>query len=112
MIIGSDFKLRDDLADKYDTLPIEILTEPYKGVIMRYTEVSVQEQEDDTAKLKFGFEFIDSAGFKEDILKKDTKFLTQAGLILNTMILESLGDDDAAGENYSEEPVEQRAVRS
>ena len=111
MEIGNDFKLRDDLQN-YDTLPVEILTGPYKGVIMRYTEVSVQEQEDDTAKLKFGFEFIENAGFKEDILKTDSKFLTQAGLILNAMILESLGDNDAIGENYSEESVEQRAVRS
>ncbi len=111
MIIGTDFKFRDDLKD-YDTLPVEILTGPYKGVILRYTQVAVQEQENDTAKLRFAFEFVENSGFKEKLLKEDSKFLTNAGLILNAMILGTVGEDDAIGENYSEESVNQRAVRS
>lgn len=114
MIIGEDFKFRDDFKN-LDTVPVEILTGPYKGVILRYTHVAIQEEENDTAKLKFGFEIIEQMGYKKKKLKQDTKFMTEAGLILNAMILETvgtMGDVDAVGENYSEEPVEQRAVRS
>lgn len=111
MIIGQDFKFRDDFKN-LDTVPVEILTGPYKGVILRYTHVAIQEQEDETAKLKFGFDIIESPMLKKKKLREDTKFMTEAGLILNAMILETVGDTDAVGENYSEEPVEQRAVRS
>lgn len=111
MIIGQDFKFRDDFKN-LDTVPVEILTGPYKGVILRYTHVAIQEQEDETAKLKFGFDIIESPTLKKKKLREDTKFMTEAGLILNAMILETVGDTDAVGENYSEEPVEQRAVRS
>ena len=111
MIIGQDFKFRDDYKN-HDTVPIEILTGKYKGVILRYTNVAIQEEANDTAKLKFGFDIIESPSIKKKKLREDTKFMTEAGLILNAMILEIVGDTDAVGENYSEEPVEQRAVRS
>ncbi len=111
MIIGQDFKFRDDYKN-FDTVPVEILTGPYKGVILRYTHVAIQEQEDQTAKLKFGFDIIESPDIKKKKLRDDTKFMTVAGLVLNAMILETVGDVDAVGENYSEEPVSQRAVRS
>jgi hypothetical protein len=110
MIIGQDFKFRDDYKN-FDTVPVEILTGSYKGVILRYTNVVIQEA-DDMAKLKFGFDIIESPDIKKKKLRNDTKFMTEAGLILNAMILEMVGDTDGVGENYSEELVSQRAVRS
>jgi hypothetical protein len=110
MIIGQDFKFRDDYRE-HDTMPIEILTGAYKGVILRYTNVVIQETEEETATLKFGFDIIESPSIKKKELRDDERFMTEAGLILNAMILEMVGDTDAVGENYSEEPVEQRAVR-
>ena len=111
MIIEKDFKFRDDIEK--DTIPIEILTGAYKGVIMRYTEVSIHEQENDTAKLRFSYELIEMGDHTETKLREDRVFLTEAGLILNAMILETVGDvPDATGENYSEEPVEERSVHT
>lgn len=111
MIIDQDFKFRDDI--ERDTIPIEILTGAYKGVIMRYTEVSIREQENDTARLRFTYELIEMGDHTETKLREDKVFLTEAGLILNAMILETLGDEpDATGENYSEEPVEERSVHA
>lgn len=109
MIIGQDYRFRDDYKN-LDTVPIEILTGPFKGVILRYTHVAVQEEENDSATLKFGFDIIESPNIKKKKLRDDTKFMTEAGLILNAMILEMVGDKDAVGENYSEEPVEERSV--
>ena len=101
MIIGQDFKFRDDYK-KHDTVPIEILTGAYKGVILRYTDVMIQETEDDTATLKFGYDIIESPSIKKKKLRDDKKFMTEAGLILNALILESLGDIDAAGDDVVE----------
>ena len=42
MVIGEDYKFRDDL--KYDTVPIELLTGPYTGIVLRYTHVAIKEQ--------------------------------------------------------------------
>lgn len=103
MIIGQDFKFRDDFKN-LDTVPVEILTGPYKGVILRYTHVAIQEQEDETAKLKFGFDIIESPTLKKKKLREDTKFMTEAGLILNAMILETVGDTDAEDDIVEADP--------
>lgn len=87
MIVGQDFRFRDDM--KEDTVPIEILTKPYNGVILRFTEVAVQELEDGTAKVKFQYDLYGMGDHTETSLRKDTKFTEFAGLILNTIILEA-----------------------
>lgn len=94
MIIGEDFKFRDDL--KTDTVPIELLTDPYKGVILRYTNVGIKELEDNTAVLQFGYELYEMGNHTETKLRKDTKFQEHAGLVLNALILESLDAHEAA----------------
>ena len=110
MIMGQDYRFRDDI--KADTVPIEMLTDPYKGVILRYTTVAIQEQKDGTAKLKFDYDLIETGDNTMIGLRKDDKFQEYAGLILNAMILESLENPDEPGENYSEEPLEERELRS
>ena len=92
MIIGEDFKFRDDL--KGDTVPMELLTGPYKGVILRYTNVGVKELEDDTAVLQFAYELMEMGDHTETKLRKDVKFQEHAGLILNALILETLDAED------------------
>ena len=72
-ILGIDYRYRDDL--KYDTLPIELLTEQYFGVIFRYTNISIKE-DTDQARVRFDFEII-SCGknfTKKKALKKNKKF--------------------------------------
>jgi len=103
MIAGEDYKFRDDM--KHDTVPIELLTEPYRGVILRYTTVSVQEQEEGDAKLRFDYELLETGDNTMIGLRKDDRFQQHVGLILNAMILESLEvPDNDLGEHYTEEP--------
>lgn len=113
MILGIDWKFRDDM--KEDTVPIELLTDPYKGVILRYTQVSIHEQADGTAKLKFDYELYDAGSHQMFELRKDEKFNIHIGLILNTMILD-IADmesrENEFGTNDFEEPVEERGLHS
>lgn len=104
MILGEDYKFRDDM--KHDTVPIELLTGPYKGVILRYTNVAIKEQENDTAKMLFDYELYAMGEHTEVSLRKDTKFLNHIGLVLNSLILESLEGANESGKNNTEEPVE------
>ncbi len=87
MIIGQDYKFRDDMKD-YDTVPIEILIEPWNGVILRYVQVSVKELENDSAVLQFSYDLLDMGNHTETNLRRSRKFEEFAGLILNHMILE------------------------
>lgn len=91
MIIGEDYKFRDDL--KYDTVPIQLTSGPYANVVLRYTQVSIKEQADDTATLKFDYDLIQAPGFNMLKLRKDKLFQEHIGLILNSMILETVGQD-------------------
>lgn len=88
MILSEDYKFRDDI--KADTVPIELLTDPYKGVILRYTTVAIKETEGDKAKLQFQYDLYEMGDHTETSLRKDPKFENHIGLILNAMILESL----------------------
>lgn len=93
MIIGEDFKFRDDI--KADTAPIEILTEPYKGVILRYTKVGIKEQEEnDNVLLQFEYDLLEMGEHTETKLRRDVRFQEHAGLILNTLLLESLDAEE------------------
>ena len=95
MIPGENYKFRDDLSKTYDTVPIELLTEKYQGVILRYTNVSVQEMENGTAKLKFSYDLIEMGKHTETNLRKSKEFETHIGTILNRMILEVVDSDGA-----------------
>lgn len=98
MILNEDYKLREDMDEKvHDTLPIELLTGPYKGVLYRYTTVQLREQEDGFAKLQFQYELYEMGDHTETYLRKDPLFTNHIGLILNQIILETL-----------EEPVEDK----
>jgi hypothetical protein len=110
MILGIDFKFRDEY--KEDTTAIELLTEAYKGVIFRFTNVGVKEQDDGTAVLRFGYDLLETGQWKEDKLKGDKFFEQHLGLILNTLLIDIAELDDARGTDYSEEPFEERVVYS
>ena len=109
MIVGEDFKFRDSLVkDEKETVPIELLTGPFKGVVLRYTQVSVQENKDDTATLKFDYDMLKIPNrFSEVGLRRNPKFENHIGLVLNTLILEAVGTENEHGTNSSKEPVEE-----
>lgn len=93
MIVNEDFKFRDDLVKTVsDTVPIELLTGRYKDVIFRYTTVSIQEQENLSARLQFDYDLLETGKHTKDSLEEDKKFEFHIGLILNTLILEATED--------------------
>ena len=114
MIFGVDYRFRDDLADANspETVPVELLLGKYRGIIYRYTEVKISEEKDGTAKLKFGYHILhlpydgDHTPDSDD-LQSDHLFNKVAGVILNQLILDSVGikeDDENDRDHYSEEP--------
>jgi hypothetical protein len=92
MIVNIDYKFRDEL--KEDTVPIELLTGPYKGVVYRYTHVSLKEKEDDSAVMNFDYHLHETAEHKDTDLISDHRFIAHIGLILNQLILEVVSDDE------------------
>lgn len=106
MIPGVEYKFRDDLAKKYDTVPIELLTENYQGVILRYTQVGVQELENNTAKLKFSYDLIEMGKHTETNLRRSKEFENHIGMILNRMILEVVDSDGTKSESREDDSTE------
>lgn len=105
MILGIDYRFSN--VYNTDTSAIELLTEAYKGVIFRYTNVGVKENEDETATLKFAYEILSSGKFKEKLLREDRYFQEHLGLILNSLILDIAELDGAAGKDNTDEFVEE-----
>lgn len=91
MIEQKDFRFRDDMNQgvEKNTVPIEILTQPYNNVIFRYTTVAVKEKDDGTAVLRFQYDLLDVGEFTETKLRNDKRFEQHLGLLLNHLILES-----------------------
>ena len=108
MIVGVDYKFRDDIKD--DTVPIELLTGPYKGIVYRYTKVAVKEKEDDTAVMQFDYHLYHTGELSETTIRRDRKFTQHIGLILNALILETVENENR--EDHSEEPVTERTVHT
>jgi hypothetical protein len=105
MNINKDFKFRDDMVkEEKETVPIELLTGDYNGVILRYTTVEVKENENGTATMKFAYDLLEMGNHTETSLRKDNVFNQYIGLVLNTMILEAV--DGAANESGKDDPKE------
>lgn len=106
---GEDYRFRDDLLkDESETVPMEILTGPYKDVIMRYTRVGVKEKDDSTAVLQFQYDLIEMGEHTETQLRKDPRFEQHLGILLNHLILESAESEvNANRKDDPQEPVEE-----
>lgn len=108
MEAGTDYKFRDDMFDEKEdgaTVPIELLLEPFQGVIYRYTTVKFKLGEDDVPRLQYDYEIIKTNDLSMITLRKNQKFNHILGLILNAMLLD-LGDADSeveTGTNHTEE---------
>ena len=88
MNLNEDYKFRDDMPETDDdTVPVEVLTGPYKGVVFRFTTVQLQEGEFQ-ATLKFQYELFEMGQHTETSLRSDPLFNNTAGLILNQIILD------------------------
>lgn len=109
MILGEDYTFKDVLVknDK-ETVPIELLTGPFKGVILRYTHVVVKENKDETATIKFDYDLLTIPGEHSEIsLRKNNSFKQHIGLILNTLILEAVGPENDNRTTNIEGPAEE-----
>ncbi len=99
MILNEDYKFRDDLFDpKKDgtTCPIEILTQPYTGVVFRFTTVQFKLDEDNIPRLRFAYDLTETKKFSEMKLRQDEYFVKHLGLILNAVLLEMEEMNDIA----------------
>lgn len=106
MILNIDFRFSN--VYNTDTSAIEILTEAYKGIIFRFTNVGIKEAVDESsATLRFTYEILSPGKFKEELLRKDEYFERHLGLILNSLIIDIAEIDSAAGENDPTEFVEE-----
>ena len=104
MILGTDFRFNN--VYNTDTSAIELLTEAYKGVIFRFTNVGVRENDDGTATLRFSYEILSLGKFKEEKLREDQYFEQHLGLILNTLILDIAELESADREREDDGVVE------
>ena len=92
MEVGIDYKFRDDLFDLKEegtTVPIEIMVDPFAGIVYRYTTVTFKMGEDNIPRLLYDYEIIKTNDLSMTTLRKNEKFNTALGLILNTVLLES-----------------------
>lgn len=111
MILGTDFRFSN--VYNTDTSAIELLTEAYKGIIFRFTNVGIRENPDQSsATLRFSYELLSTGKFKEELLRQDEYFEKHLGLILNALILDIAELDGADRESYIEEPNQERIVHS
>lgn len=94
MEAGTDYKFRDDLFNEKEdgsTVPIELMVDPFEGVVYRYTTVTFKVGEDDIPRLQYDYEIIKTNELSMITLRKNEKFNQILGLILNAMLLD-LGD--------------------
>ena len=101
MEAGTDYKFRDDLFNAKEdgsTCPIELMIEPFTGVVYRYTTVRFKVGEDDIPRLQFDYEIIKTNDLSMITLRKNQKFNDAVGLILNALLLDA---SEAEGESHT-----------
>ena len=114
---GIDYKFRDDLFDakkEGTTVPIEILVDPFAGVVYNYTTVKFRVDENDVPRIGYDYEIIKTNDLSMMTLRKNEKFNTMLGLILNAMLLE-LADAESDIEtrtNDTKESDKERDIHS
>lgn len=104
MKLGIDYKFRDDLFDakkEGTTVPIELLVDPYQGVVYNYTTVKFKMEEDGVPKIQYDYDIIDPGKFSMVKLRKDEFFWKNLGLILNELLLEA-SEAEGASENRTD----------
>ena len=111
MILGTDYKFRDDLFDKKEdgnTVPIELTLDPFTGIVYRYTQVAFK-MDGDVPRMLFDYEIIKTNDLSMMTLRKNEKFNQILGVILNALLLDAadMGEDETneTRDNDSEEPA-------
>lgn len=92
MELGTDWVFRDDLfkeKEEGSTCPIEILLDPFTGIVYRYTTVKFVMGEDSVPRMQYDYEIIKTNDLSMVTLRKNEKFNTMLGLILNNLLLDA-----------------------
>ena len=94
------YEFMDDLYDEASTIPIRLTDEKYYGTILKYDTIKMKEiYDDDTATLKFNFDFIENP-LKLDL--DDKKFNNHIGDLLVNIIINTLNGNE--NENRNDNP--------
>ena len=114
MEVGTDFKFRDDLFNAKEdgsTCPIELILDPFAGVVYRYTQVAFK-MDGETPRMLYDYEIIKTNDLSMVTLRKNEKFNATLGLILNTLLLDSSEAEGVSetGTNDTEEPDSERKL--
>ena len=110
-----DFKFRDDLFDSKkegSTCPIELMLDPFTGVVYHYTTVAFKVGEDDIPRISFEYEIDKTNDLSMTTLRKNQKFNATLGLILNALLLDASEAESVSetGTNNSKEPDQERGL--
>lgn len=101
MEMGTDYSFRDDLFDanvEGSTCPIEILLDPFAGVCYRYTHVTFKMDDDNIPRMLYDYEILKTNDLSMITLRKNEKFNTMLGLILNSLLLDA-SEAEGASDN-------------
>ena len=115
MELGTDYKFRDDMFDSRkegSTVPIELMLEPFAGVVYHYTTVAFKVGEDDVPRISFEYEIDKTNDLSMTTLRKNEKFITTLGLILNSLLLDASEAEGMSetGTNNTKEPDPERKL--
>lgn len=108
MEMGTDYKFRDDLFDsKKDgtTCPIELMLDPFAGIVYRYTTVTFKMGEDNIPRLLYDYEIEKTNDLSMTTLRKNEKFNAVLGLILNDLLLDA-SEAEGVSETRTDNPEE------
>lgn len=108
MELGTDFKFRDDLFDSKKegtTCPIELMLDPFAGVVYRYTTVTFKMGEDNIPRLLYDYEIEKTNDLSMTTLRKNEKFNATLGLILNDLLLDA-SEAEGVSETRTDNPKE------
>ena len=100
MEVGIDYKFRDDLfnpKEEGSTVPIELILDPFTGIVYRYTTVKFKLGEDDIPRLQYDYEIVKTNDLSMMTLRKNEKFNTALGLILNSLLLDAADEQNGTG---------------
>ena len=97
MEVGTDYKFRDDLfndKEEGSTCPIELMLDPFAGIVYRYTTVKFRLGEDDVPRISYDYDIIKTNDLSMVTLRKNEKFGATLGLILNALLLDAADQEN------------------
>ena len=98
------YEFVDELYEESSTVPIRLTDEKYYATILKYDTIDLLEldNDDDTATLKFKFNFIENP---HELKEDDEEFNKHIGDLLVNIIINTLNGNENAVRNDDLEPT-------